>query len=200
MPIRAVSQGRLANRVDGDRQRLGNGRLGKTEPLVDLEAVLLGHDEKLGETAFGLAGATQKAVRATGILAAGAALVARAAGHRRLDGDAIAGADPRDAAADFDDDAGAFMAHREGIPDDLAANAAGRVIVDVGPTDADCAHADQHVGRLADLRIRRVAERHRAEAGEGKSFHRMRSLRDNRADSQPWILAERVAEDSSNGE
>ena len=67
-----------------------------------------------------------------------------------------------DRAADFDDGAGALVADRKRILDDLSADAAGGVVMDVGTADADGAELDDYVGRLANLRIGDVSQRHRA--------------------------------------
>ena len=168
---RAGSERGLADGVDRDGERFRDGRFGEAEAIVDLEAILLGHHEVFREAAVRLARATEKAIRTTSVLAAGEALVALAAGHRRFDGNAVARPNVRDTAADFDHRAGALVADRERILDDLTADAASRVIVNVGPADADGTHPDEHVGRLVNLRIGHHAHCHRTQAGEREGFH-----------------------------
>src|SRR5207253_8804178 len=93
--------------------------------------------------------AAEKAHVAAELLASLAAVVALATGMRRAHRDLVTGLHPRDAGADFGDDAGLLVAWHQGLHDDQASVPAFEVIVHVRTADPACATPHQDLARTA---------------------------------------------------
>jgi hypothetical protein len=152
--------------IYADGEGFAEDALVKGSVVFEGEAAFGGHDDEFGKTPFGLAGAPEELDVAAGMCAADAALVARAAGHRGIDGDSVAGLQVGNGVADLDDGACRFMAYGKGVLDDHRADAAGGVVMNVGAADADGTNTDEDIGVVVDDGVGDFTHFHGANSGE----------------------------------
>ena len=145
--------------MQADRERLGEGGLGRRDARRDLHRLPLLDDEHVAEAALHMREAHRAAVEqhvGAVLLLAHLAVAAMAAGPARIDRDAVARLHARDLAADRLDPAGDLMAEDHRLAHADRAEAAMQIVVQVRAADAAGLDPHAHVARPELGRGRRL--------------------------------------------
>ena len=190
MTIRAASR-HIAqpHGVQPDRQWLHQRRLVQSHGVGDGKTIGGGHHAILGHAPRAWPGAAHELQVAAGVRPAHAALVARAADHRRIDGHAIAGPQMLDLRPRLDHRAGAFVAYGGRIYQFRFADPPVEVVMDVGAAHAHPVDPQQHVIGPIELRLGQLDDFQFLQAGEVGGFHVVPF--DRRTEFIPFILCYR---------
>ena len=167
-PVDGVA--RAGDGVQGDRERLDHRPLHEADAVRQPMEDVGGDRDELGEgsgLAILLAGHPEHPASIAEVDLAAAAIGARAAEDRRIEGDAVIPGPPLDLGSHLPDDPGGLMAHDDGRD---ATTRATVHPVDVAAADAAGADLDEHLAR-SDLGVRHDAVDELVRGGQGQRLH-----------------------------